>query len=63
MGSMGFVISFGGSGLEILADRGRVELEANGLPDENDGERLVLSRMDSDQLNPSPVQYQCHVLD
>jgi len=55
MGSIGFVISLGGgAGSDILAERGRVELEANGLPDENDGERLLLSRMASDQLKPSP---------
>jgi len=62
MGSMGLVISFGGSGLEMLAERGRVAFEAKGLPDEKDGDRLVLSRMASDQLNPSPVQRQCPVL-
>lgn len=56
MGSMGFVISLGGAGSEMLAERGRVELEANGLPDENDGERLLLSRMASDQLKPSPAR-------
>lgn len=54
LGSMGFVISLGGAGSEMLAERGRVALEAKGLPDENDGERLLLSRMASDQLKPSP---------
>lgn len=55
MGSTGFVISLGGAGSEMLAERGRAELEANGLPDEKDGDRLLLSRMASDQLKPSPV--------
>jgi len=53
-GSIGFGISLGGSALEMLAERGRAVPWLKGLPEEKDGERLVLSRMASDQLKPSP---------
>lgn len=41
--------------LDMLADRGRVAPGPNGLPEENDGERLDLSLRASDQLKPSPA--------
>lgn len=65
MGSTGFVSSFGGSGLVILAERVRLAPCVNGLPEENDGERLDLSRRASDQLNPSgekSAHAYCHKL-
>ena len=53
--STGLVISFGGSGFETLVERGRFVWEWKGLPDEKEGDLLVLSRSASDQLKPSPV--------
>jgi len=53
-GSAAFRISFGGSGFELLTARGRPPPCVNGLPEENEGERLDLSRSASDQLKPSP---------
>ena len=56
-GSAALGISFGGSaGAE--AALGLVTLPAKGFPDENDGERLVLSLKASDQLKPSPMNSQ-----
>lgn len=55
---MGLEISLGGAGSEMLEARGREVLEANGLPVENEGDRLLRSRMASDQLNPSPGNHQ-----
>ena len=53
MGSTDFVISLGGSGFVVLVARVRLAPWLYGLPEENDGERLDLSRRASDQLNPS----------
>ncbi len=53
--SIGFGSSFGGSGLEMLAERGRPPW-LKGFPDEKEGDRLDLSRRDSDQLKPSPIR-------
>lgn len=47
-------ISLGGSGAAATpVDRVRFASLANGFPVEKEGERLVLSRKASDQLNPS----------
>ncbi len=55
IGSAALGISLGGSGAAAtLVALGRTVLDAKGLPEENDGERLVRSRNASDQLNPSP---------
>ena len=54
----GFGISFGGSGgAGLLGARVRA---AEGVLEENDGERLVLSRRFSDQLKPSPREDVSH---
>ena len=51
-----FGISFGGSTVAVVAARVRVLLFANRLVgEEMDGDRFVLSRSASDQLNPSPI--------
>lgn len=54
-GSTGLGISFGGSVVEMLAERGRTPPWWKGLPEEKEGERLDLSRIASDQLKPSPI--------
>jgi hypothetical protein len=51
--STGFGISFGGSGPVVLVARGRVPPKRP--PEENDGDRFELSRIASDQLNPSEM--------
>lgn len=51
-----FGISFGGSMVAILVERLRVVFDANEFAfEDNEGERLVLSRSASDQLKPSPA--------